>query len=151
MATTSAKVFVDTNVLLRANIISAPFHEEALEILTRLWEEDTDLWISRQILREYIANVTRPQTFMKPMPLNRVIANVEYFQTLFHVADETALVTTQLLNLLQEFPTGGKKIHDANIVATMMVNGIDTLVTQNVDDYRRFIGKINLIPLTSTA
>ena len=81
------------------------------------------------------------------MPVEQVVARVEYFQILFRVADETPSVTGQLLKLLQEFPTGGKQVHDANIVATMMVNGIDTLVTQNIDDYKRFVGRIKLIPL----
>ena len=150
MATKDGNVFIDTNVLLRANIVGAPLHQEALEIINQFWESDTNLWISRQILREYIANVTRPQMGLQPMPIEQVIARVGYFQTLFRVADETSAVTTQLVELLREFPTGGKQVHDANIVGTMMVNGIDTLVTQNIDDYRRFVGRIKLIPLAST-
>jgi len=150
MATTDANIFLDTNVLLRANIAGAPFHQEALEIINQLWEADTQLWISRQVIREYIANVTRPQMGLQPMPIEQVIVRVDYFQTLFRVADETPQVTRQLLSLIQEFPTGGKQIHDANIVATMLVYGVETLVTQNIDDYKRFAGKIKLLPLTST-
>lgn len=151
MATTNAKVFVDTNVLLRANITGAPLHAEALQILNQLWDEETELWLSRQVLREYIANVTRPQSFIEPMPTTRVVERVEQFQTLFRIADETELVTLELLRLLKEFPTGGKQIHDANIVATMLVNQIDTLVTQNVEDFKRFSGKIKLAPLIAAS
>ena len=60
---------------------------------------------------------------------------------------ETAAVTARLLQLIKEYPTGGKQIHDANIVATMLVNGIDTLLTQNIDDMKRFENEITLIPL----
>lgn len=62
-----------------------------------------------------------------------------------------AATTAELLNLLREFPVGGKQIHDANIVATMLVHDIDTLVTQNIEDFKRFSGKIGLIPLVSSA
>jgi predicted nucleic acid-binding protein len=46
-------------------------------------------------------------------------------------------------------PTAGKQIHDANIVATMLVYSIDTLVTQNMDDMKRFAEYVNLLPLLS--
>ncbi len=49
--------------------------------------------------------------------------------------------------LLREYPTAGKQVHDANIVATMLAYGIPTLLTQNVDDMRRFAGKIAIVPL----
>ena len=63
------------------------------------------------------------------------------------VADETPEVTDQLLELLRTYPTRGKQVHDANIVATMLVNGVDTLLTMNVADFQRFHDRINLIPL----
>lgn len=74
---TNAKVFIDTNVLLRANIASAPFHNEALEIINQLWDSETDLWISR------------PQIFMQPLSSVQLVQRIADFQTLFHVADET--------------------------------------------------------------
>jgi predicted nucleic acid-binding protein len=150
MATTSANAFIDTNVLLRANIVGAPFHGEALQLLNLLWDEEVELWISRQVLREYIANVTRPQAFMEPMTTKRVVERIGQFQTLFRVANDTEQVTSELLLLLAEFPTGGKQIHDANIVATMVTYQIDTLVTQNTEDFKRFSGRIKIIPLVAS-
>lgn len=34
--------------------------------------------------------------------------------------------------------TAGKQVHDANVVATMLVHGVQTLVTMNVCDFSRF-------------
>ena len=65
------------------------------------------------------------------------------------VANETAEVTTQLLGLLKDYPTRGKQVHDANIVATMLAYDIDTLLTLNVDDFKRFEDKITLVSLES--
>jgi len=36
-------------------------------------------------------------------------------------------------------------VHDANIVATMLTYGIDTLLTLNIDDFKRFADKIMLL------
>lgn len=59
-------VFVDTNVLVYANLTSAPFHTDARRLLLTLQSAGADLWINRQILREYLAVVTR-QTFASPL------------------------------------------------------------------------------------
>ena len=63
-------------------------------------------------------------------------------------ADETAAVTQQWIALLKQFPTGGKQVHDANIVATMLVNDIGVLLTNNVADLKRYDSLITIIPLT---
>lgn len=148
MTTTSSKAFVDTNVLIRAMIKSAPVHQEAIRLLYDQWDRDVHLWVSRQVVREFIVNLTRPQSFL-PVPFtpDQVTERVEIIQSLFTIADDTAEVTSQLLNLMNEFAVGGKQIHDGNIVATMLANRIDTLLTQNVDDFKRYGAHIKVIPL----
>lgn len=70
---------------------------------------------------------------------------IEAVKPLFQVADETAAVREKLLELLREYPIKGKQVHDANRVATMLVYEIDTLLTLNLADLKRFEDKINLI------
>ncbi|MBI5670665.1 MAG: hypothetical protein HZC41_21950 [Chloroflexi bacterium] len=55
----------------------------------------------------------------------------------------------KLLELLRAYPTSGKQIHDANIVATMLASGVERLITLNVDDMKHFADGITLIPLTA--
>ena len=43
-----------------------------------------------------------------------------------------------------QVPTGGKQVHDANIVATMIAYDVRTLLTYNLDDYKRFSGFIEI-------
>ncbi|HEY8598638.1 MAG TPA: PIN domain-containing protein [Thermomicrobiales bacterium] len=145
--TTAGNTFLDTNILLRATLPIMPLHREAVSLVTTQRTVGARLWISRQIIREYIAVVTRPQTFLTPLSMGEVTAQIQIFERLFIIADDTAEVTAHLLALLQEHPTGGKQVHDANVVATMLAFGISTLLTQNVDDMRRFSGKIVIIPL----
>ncbi len=145
--TRGAKAFLDTNVLLRATIEMMPLYAEAKQLVYEQREQQIELWISRQILREYIAYVTRPQTFMQPLSIGEITERLTSFAATFRIADETASVTTQLLALLKEHPTGGKQVHDANVVATMLAYGIDTLLTTNLKDMNRFANKIKIIPL----
>jgi predicted nucleic acid-binding protein len=139
--------FVDTNVLVYANMAQAPLHAVALMRLQEVARTGAPLWISRQVLREYLAVVTRPQRWSAPQPLTRALARVRYFQRRFQVADETAVVTARLLTLLRTIPAGGAQIHDANIVATMQAYGIQRLLTENVADFARFSGVITIVPL----
>lgn len=73
--------------------------------------------------------------------------DVQNFMQGYSVADDVANVTLELIPLIQNTFTAGKNIHDANIVATMLTNGIDTLLTNNVVDFKRFSHLIQIEPL----
>lgn len=144
---TNGKAFLDTNILLRATITRFPLHTQAKRLVDTQIDANVELWISRQVIREYIAQVTRPQVFMNPMPVGELEAKLRTIRVLFRVADDMEAVTTALMDLLKAYPTGGKQVHDANVVATMIVYGIDTLLTANIKDMQRFADKITLIAL----
>ena len=148
MATTAVeRTFVDTNVLVFATQATAPWHAEANQTLTALHNGGAELWISRQVLREFLATLSRPQTFSTPVPIADLVADVKQFETLFTIAEDGPGVTAHLLSLLMAIACGGKQIHDANIVATMLTHGVPKLLTHNVADFNRFAGFITVIPL----
>jgi len=148
MATTAADpVFVDSNVLVSAALPTAPRHVAASLALANLRRAEITLWISRQVLREYLAVLSRPQTYTVPVPINQLAADVTHFQSMFQVAEEGPAVTVNLLALMAAIPTGGKQVHDANIVATMQANRLQQLLTNNVADFARFAKLITILPL----
>ncbi len=141
-------IFLDTNVLVYANVKEAPFHEEAYRGIRTHEESGRTLWISRQVLREYLTTLTRPQQFSTPVPVATLITQVHHFVGRFHVADERSQVTDTLRMLLDQVSRGGRQVHDANIVATMLVDGIPQLLTKNTEDFIRFSSCIRRLPLT---
>lgn len=143
--TMAAEVFVDTNVLLRAFHSAFPEHERVRALFDRLLDEEHDLWISRQVIREYLVQVTHPRTFVSPLTLEQVLHQLAAFETLFDIADDTHEVTAHLLALLQTYQIRGKQIHDANIVATMHAYNLSTLLTLNVDDFQRFADRMTIL------
>jgi len=143
-------VFVDTNVLVYAGVGSAPLHVEVLDVIRDFQQARAVLWISRQILREYLAVLSRAQSFSQPVASQTLTQQVRQFERRFQVADDTARVTASLLDLLQRFPTGGRQVHDANIVATMQAYGVARLLTHNVADFARFGRLITVIPLVAS-
>ena len=130
-------LFIDTNILVYANVIETPFHEQALAAINTAHDAGRTIWISRQVIREYLVTLTRPQVF-ENLPRAMVLEQVAQFIEQFQVADDTAAVSEQLVKLMSDFKIGGKQVHDANIVATMLAYDIPCLLTHNIKDFRRF-------------
>ena len=146
MATTAGNpAFVDTNVLVYVSRPAAVEHARALRAVERLRAKSSPLWISRQVLREYLAVVTRPQATAPGLPMKQALADVQSFRSVFEVADDSPAVLDRLLRILAEHPGAGRQVHDANLVATMVAHGVTRLLTFNTADFRRFGGLVSLV------
>jgi predicted nucleic acid-binding protein len=141
------RIFVDTNVLIYSTNASSPWQSIAAKALEKARIHKIELVLSYQILREYLASATRISVIGTEVTLQEIVENVRMFQAQFTLLEEKASGLAKLIDLIQEIPTAGKQIHDANIVATMLVNGVDFLLTYNKDDFKRFSQKIHLVSL----
>lgn len=140
-------VFLDTNIVLRATVPTSADFRRIRAVLDTLIQNGAELWISRQVLREYAMNVTRAQVFLTPVSHETAAALIRQLTEVFHVADETQAVSTQWVRLLETIPMGGKQVHDANIAATMIVYDIPALLTLNTVDFMRFQPHIRVMSL----
>src|SRR5690554_4409604 len=77
------KAFVDTNVLLRAMLPRMSQHREAESLIERMWANDVELWISRQVIREYLVQATHPNNLNPPLSAEQVLKQMEVIETLF--------------------------------------------------------------------
>jgi predicted nucleic acid-binding protein len=145
--TTANAVFIDTNILVYVNLTASPFHDHARRQLNTLAEQGCTLWISRQVLREYLASMTRRERLTGDIPVTSLLEDVRRFSEHFHLAEDSEAVTANLLTLMEQIPMGGAQVHDANLVATMQVYGISKLLTHNTKDFERFAGLITVLPL----
>ena len=138
-------MFVDTNVLISSRIPGAPGHEIARARLDRTLEDGEPVRISRQILREYLAILTRPQTWRMAVSREEALEDVGRMARSLPMLEDGPEVTEWLVKLCREVPVGGRQIHDANIVATMLTHGERRLLTFNTADFRRFGEWIELV------
>lgn len=140
MATRVAdRAILDTNVLLAATDEARAEHGSAIVALDEWPASGMTLYTSGQIMREYLAVATRPVPH-NGLGLERSAAagNVRALRLRLRLLAESAKVGERLLELIDEIDCTGKQVHDANVVATMLVHGIDTIVTRNVADFARF-------------
>ena len=138
-------MFIDTNILVNSRIPTAPDHHTARASLERALQNSEPLRISRQIVREYLAVVTRPQTWPVPITREDALADVNRLISNFEVLEDGPQVTTMLVALCRDVAVGGRQIHDANIVATMLAHQEYKLLTLNTSDFRRFGARIELV------
>jgi predicted nucleic acid-binding protein len=124
-------------------------HTEAVETINVWPAAGVVLYTSGQILREYLVVATRP-TDHNGLGMARpdAVGNVRTLRGRLNLLAEDLKVSDRLLQLLDGVDCVGKQVHDANIVATMLVHGIDTVVTINVDDFARFERHVRVVDLS---
>jgi predicted nucleic acid-binding protein len=142
MTSAADPLFVDTNVLVYASWAAAPLHRHARNVLATHRSAGATLYISRQIIREWLATLNRPRT---GLALPDLIAEAQSFETHFAILDDTATTTANLLALLPQ--ASGVRVHDVNIVATMQAGGVQRLLTNNSGDFAPFSHLITVLPL----
>lgn len=149
MATPVAdRAILDTNVLLAATDEGRPEHADAVTALNAWPASGTVLYTSGQLLREYLAVASRPVIDNGlGMTQAAAVANVRALRGQLTVLEEGVKVADRLLSLLDAVNCSGKQTHDANVVATMLVGGIDTVVTLNQSDFARFGDHVRVVSL----
>ncbi|MBK8138720.1 MAG: hypothetical protein IPK52_23390 [Chloroflexi bacterium] len=93
-------VFLDTNIILRWNVAEAPQHAAVRGAVTLLIGAGHPLWVSVQVMREFAAVMTRPQTFGSPLPESAVAERIRALVARLNVAEETLVVHRKLLGLM---------------------------------------------------
>lgn len=141
---TKGSIFLDTNILVYMSDVRSTYFEDVIKFFQEYLEND--FWISRQVLREYAVVMTRNNNNKSLMKAEEVVKEIKYLNDNFYVADEYSDVTDILLHLIKKYQLQGKRIHDANIVATMVSNQIENLYTLNIKDFKSF-DEINLIKI----
>ncbi|MCC5839645.1 MAG: type II toxin-antitoxin system VapC family toxin [Opitutales bacterium] len=137
--TVDNRYFVDTNVLLSATDKDRAHHAEALAFLDEGMAGRLSLYVNGQVLREYLVVATRPQAANGlEMETADALANLRHFRKCLALLAEDGETASCLAALVDQHALVGKRIHDANIVATMRQTGLRRLKTFNPDDFRPF-------------
>ncbi|MBO0746246.1 MAG: PIN domain-containing protein [Candidatus Dormibacteraeota bacterium] len=146
------RAVLDTNVLLAATDEGRPEHAGAVAALNAWPASGMVLYTSGQILREYLAVATRPiQLAGLGLARADALTNARALRAHLTLLAEDARVSERLLQLVGEVECAGKQVHDANVVATMLVHGIESLVTMNLSDFARFEGHVRVLGLPTAA
>jgi predicted nucleic acid-binding protein len=142
-------VFIDTNVLVAAAVDVHPSHGVAAAYLTRIAAEGGAACISGQVCREFLVALTRGPVEGRVFTVDEALSVLDGARESFVMLDEDEASLREFLDLVRRHDVKGKKLHDANIVATMRANAVARLATLNASDFQRFEHEIAVEPLVS--
>lgn len=128
------RVAVDSNLLIYAADASSSRHRRVKEFLSQLVETH-EAYLSVQNLAEF----SRVVTEKLPVPFSPAQADeaVRSFSDVFQVVSYRE---PAILKALEIAPIGKTHFYDALLAATLLENGIDTIYTENADDFARIPG-----------
>ncbi|MDD9955624.1 MAG: type II toxin-antitoxin system VapC family toxin [Anaerolineaceae bacterium] len=153
------RVFVDTSVLLPSYFPELESREVCRACLERLKNEGVELSISGQVIREFYVRANNPGTFEQatvrdralPLEMEPLLRIVESMPLFFEIVDQPHAVHELLPQLLRKYEVRGKRTHDTNILATMLVHGLDTICSLD-RDFENFSDRVNILsPLAEGA
>ena len=124
-------LLVDTNVLLEATDEGRTHHTDARTLV----ESGPRLVLAAQVIREYLVVATRPvDANGLGLTSRQALENLREFRRDIRLLPEEKPVLPTFLDLVDRTGCTGKRIHDAHIVATAKVHGVDAIVSLNVGD-----------------
>lgn len=138
-------MFIDTNVWVNAHCEDAPDYAVAQRQLLEIDESGEIVCTSRQILREYIATVTRNWEWSRALPMESALLQANVLAATCEMLEDGPVVYDALEFLCRRVKLHGRSIFDANIVATMLAHGDGVLYTFNFKDFHRYEKYIKVI------
>jgi len=132
--------FIDTNILVYALDMESPFHLKAINFVNSTARGELEIGISPQVVGELYATITNPRKASHPLPPNEAIAAItsiweaENIQRIFPKQQTLELT----LDLVKHYQLKSMDFFDAQIVATMLDNGVSTIYTVNEQDFAMF-------------
>lgn len=133
---------VDTNVFLRLVPKKDPDRTSVLDALRILSAANEALFYTTQVLGEFWTVCTRPASArggygLSPEKTERKARLLERYCRLL---PDSLATHQEWRRLIVAHSVRGVKVHDARLVAAMMVYGVPNILTFNGDDFRRFPG-----------
>jgi predicted nucleic acid-binding protein len=134
------RYLIDTGILLRIIDEQDPQHELVQSVFERFGRERHDAYITAQNIAELWNVATRPTANnglnLSPAIISRLFGDM--IEPLCTVLTEPDILLSEFRRLLLQYNVVGKQVHDARLVAMMLVWQIDNLLTLNDRDFRRY-------------
>lgn len=68
----------------------------------------------------------------------QVVAEIAQIRSIFRLIPETSQIYPEWQRLVTAHNVAGKNVHDTRIAAQMLVHGIESILTFNTKDFKRF-------------
>jgi predicted nucleic acid-binding protein len=129
----------DSNVVLRFVQPADPLYQTASQAIDKLQKNGEQIILVPQILVEFWVVATRPINVNGlGMTTDEAEKELDNLQKLFTILPENEQIFDKWKSLVAKYKVSGKPAHDARIVAAMTVHKIETILTLNPGDFKRY-------------
>ncbi len=144
-------MLVDTGVLLRAFDADFVSYRAIRQSLRKALAEDEQLFVTVQNMAEFWNVTTRPlERNGYGLSTDLAKRRVRLIEWACEVLAEDDRSYEEWKRLIDELGVSGVKVHDARLVSVMKSGGIETILTLNASDFRRYAGE-GILVLTPEA
>lgn len=131
---------VDTTILLRFLHSTDPRYHDIRDAVRELWSQGHQLRSTPQNFIEFWRSSTRPTTVRGGYGLTTVETDLllRHAEQLFPILPDSPQVYSQWRQLVVTYRVSGRQAHDARLVATMLLHGVNHILTINTKDFSRY-------------
>jgi predicted nucleic acid-binding protein len=132
-------VLVDTDVLLRRTQPRHPVHAVAVESVARLLASGEPVHFTPQNIAEFWNVITRPPS-NNGLGFSVSVAGAEVIkiERVLVLLPDTPALYEEWKRLVAQHQVIGSKVHDARLVASMLVHRVGRILTFNTADFVRY-------------
>jgi predicted nucleic acid-binding protein len=129
----------DTNILLRLAEPSDPDYTTVRSAVETLLARGEQLCYAAQNLVEFWSVCTRPiDRNGFGLSIAETDARAKLIEARFRFLPDSERVHVEWRRLVVQYSVAGVQVHDARLVASMLVHGVPNLLTLNVRDFARY-------------
>ncbi len=141
-----SRLFLDTNILIYSRDEASPLFQPVRDALRGLVDAEIGLCISRQVLREYVAVVTRPPPRGLGASVQEALQQVAEFERFYRVLADPENVWETWKQVVRESGLTGLRIRDAYLAAVMKEHQVEVILTLNGRDFQPIAGLTIVAP-----
>jgi predicted nucleic acid-binding protein len=141
------KILLDTNILVHAYNKSSPNQKEAADIVRKAMQGEIEACLTPQILYELFAVVTNPKRVEKPLSNKEAVdLCIDLWEcNEIEKLNPSGVAPAEVFKLTKILKLSRAKIFDCALAVVAKENSIETIYTENTEDFKgySFVKTIN--------
>ena len=133
------RVLVDTNILLRSAQPTHPLCPQAAHAVSKLFRQKDAVFFCSQNIAEFWNVATRPAAANGlGFSHEEAVREVAAIESLLTLLEDIPAIYPVWKRIVRDHRVQSVKVYDARLVAVMTVYAIDTILTLNGADFKRY-------------
>jgi predicted nucleic acid-binding protein len=133
------RVLVDTNVLLRSAQPNHPLCSQATHAVSKLLRQNDEVFFCSQNIAEFWNVATRPaEVNGLGFSHEEVLQEVGSIENLLTLLPDVPAIYPVWKQIVEDHRVQGVRVYDARLVAVMGVYAVESVLTFNTADFKRY-------------